>query len=223
MQQELQIMAFLDELEKVNKKLNLISYKTREELQIKHLQDSLALLEIFDLEEGQRILDIGAGGGFPGVPLAIFSPGAEFVLMDSTDKKMKAVAKIIKKVGIDNVSTMSGRCEELGHDDKIRESFGMVVARAMAPLPTLLEYAAPFVCVNGIFVAYKSRDYKEELDESANAQSVLGLVFTGAIDYELSEEDGTLVGERSLLIFTKKKALDDEYPRRNGVPKKKPL
>lgn len=216
-------MAFLDELEKVNKKLNLISYKTREELQIKHLQDSLALLEIFDLEDGQRILDIGAGGGFPGVPLAIFSPEAEVVLMDSTDKKMKAVAKIIKKAGIENVSTVSGRCEELGHDDKTRESFGMVVARAVAPLPTLLEYASPFVCVNGIFVAYKSRDYQEELAESANAQKVLELTFTGAIDYELSEEDGTLVGERSLLIFTKGKGLDDTYPRRNGVPKKKPL
>ena len=100
MHQELQLIAFLDELEKINKKLNLISYKTRDELEIKHLQDSLSLLEAFDLEAGQRLLDIGAGGGFPGVPLAIMAPDAEFVLMDSTDKKMKAVEKIAKKVGI---------------------------------------------------------------------------------------------------------------------------
>ena len=109
MHQELHCVAFLDELEKVNKKLNLVSYKTREELEIKHLQDSLSLLEVFDLEAGQRVLDIGAGGGFPGVALAIMAPEAEFTLMDSTDKKMKAVEKILKKVGIPNVTTVTGR------------------------------------------------------------------------------------------------------------------
>jgi len=219
MHQELQLIAFLDELEKINKKLNLISYKTRDELEIKHLQDSLSLLEAFDLEAGQRLLDIGAGGGFPGVPLAIMAPDAEFVLMDSTDKKMKAVEKIAKKVGIHNVIPVTGRFETLAHEDAYREAFGMVVARAVAPLPTLLEFAAGFVCVHGLFVAYKSAGYEEELKESISAQKELGLEFEGPIDYELHDD----MGSRALLIFRKTKPLSNKYPRRDGVPKKKPL
>src|SRR3989338_1377359 len=201
MHQELHCVAFLDELEKVNKKLNLVSYKTREELEIKHLQDSLSLLEVFDLEAGQRVLDIGAGGGFPGVALAIMAPEAEFTLMDSTDKKMKAVEKILKKVGIPNVTTVTGRFETLAYDPAYRESFGMVVARGVAPLPTLLEYAAGFVCVNGLFVAYKSSSYEEELDASQHALNILGMELDGAIDYELHNE----MGSRTLLVFLKTK------------------
>jgi 16S rRNA (guanine527-N7)-methyltransferase len=219
MEQELQLIAFLDAFEKKNKKLNLVSYKTREELEIKHLQDSLSLLEIFDLEDGQRVLDIGAGGGFPGLPLAIMAPEAELVLMDSTEKKMKAVANMASDLGVKNLETVTGRFEELGHDDKYREAYGMVVARAVAPLPTLLEFAASFVCVHGFFVAYKSADYHEELKDSINAQKELGLEFEGPIDYELHDD----MGKRCLLIFRKTEPLDDQYPRRDGVPKKKPL
>lgn len=219
MHQELQCIAFLDALEKVNKRLNLVSYKTRKELDIKHLQDSLALLEVFDLEADQRILDLGAGGGFPGIPLAIMAPEAEVVLMDATAKKMKACAMLAEKVGVHNVTAVTGRFETLAHDDAYREAFGMVVARAVAPLPTLLEYAAGFVCVHGVFVAYKSADYAEELEASAQALTTLGLELDGAIDYELHDN----MGSRALLVFRKIKPLSDAYPRRNGLPKKKPL
>jgi 16S rRNA (guanine527-N7)-methyltransferase len=219
MEQALQIFNYLNELEKWNEKLNLVSFKDRHELEIKHLSDSLTLLEIFDFAEGQRILDIGAGGGFPGLPLAIMAPEAKFILMDSVAKKMKAVQAMADEVGAKNISTVSGRFETLGHKDAHREAYGMVVARAVAPLPTLLEYAASFVCVHGIFVAYKSRDYEEELEASIHAQEELNLEFEGPIDYELADE----MGSRSLLIFRKTDALDDKYPRRDGVPKKKPL
>ncbi|KKR25723.1 MAG: 16S rRNA methyltransferase, partial [Candidatus Peregrinibacteria bacterium GW2011_GWE2_39_6] len=156
MHKELKLFAFLTAIEKWNQKLNLVSYKDLNELTIKHLQDSLSLLEIFHLEEGQRILDLGSGGGFPGIPLAIMSPEAEFILLDSIGKKMTALKKISQELDLKNVTTLVGRAETLGHDPEYRESFGLVVARAVAPLPILLEYAAPFVCINGLFVAYKS-------------------------------------------------------------------
>lgn len=219
MQEELQLIAFLDLIEKWNKKLNLISYKNRHELEVKHLHDSLSILEVFDFEEGQRILDLGTGGGFPGMPLAIKAPEANFVLMDSTAKKINAVEEIKEELGMTNVELFAGRIEDLAHDKTHREDYGMVVARALAPLPTLLEYAAGFVCVNGIFVAYKSANYDKELEASKKAQKELGLTFEGAVDYELPED----MGSRSLLVFRKKSPIKDKYPRSIGTPKKKPL
>lgn len=210
---------FLDLLEAQNKTLNLISYKTREELEVKHWDDSLALLEVLELEPGQRVMDLGTGGGFPGIPLALQCPGAEFVLVDSVGKKVKAVQTMVKDLKLRNVTALNARFEELGRDPEYRECFGLVTARAVAALPTLLEYAAPFVCVHGMFVAYKSRDYLEELEASKKAQSVLGLEFDGAVDYEL---DGGM-GSRSLLIFRKMRALNAAYPRRVGVAGKRPI
>ena len=219
MKQEFQLIAFLDQLEKWNKKLNLVSCKNRNELEIKHLQDSLSLLEVFDLDEGQKVLDLGTGGGFPGIPLAIMSPEATFVLTDSTAKKITAVQIMAQEIGLNNVELLSARFEELAHEDAFREEFGLVLARAVAPLSTLLEYAAGFVCVNGLFVAYKSADYEKELKDSAKAQKALGLTFDGAIDYELEDD----MGSRALLVFRKEKPLLDKYPRAVGTPKKKPL
>jgi 16S rRNA (guanine527-N7)-methyltransferase len=210
---------FLNELEKWNKKLNLISYKTREELQIKHVQDSLALLEVFELGEEQKVLDLGCGGGFPGIPLAIMCPQAEFTLVDATAKKIDAIQAMVKKIGLKNVKTLCGRFETLAHDLDLRESFGLVVARAVAPLSTLLEYAAGFVCIHGLFVAYKSGDFAEELKASLKAQAELHLMFDGPICYELPEGQGS----RSLLVFRKTEAISDAYPRKNGLPKKRPL
>lgn len=219
MQQAAQLHLFLDALETWNKRLNLISYRTKEELEVKHVQDSLSLLEVFELEKGQRVLDLGAGGGFPGIPLAIMAPEAEFVLMDSVGKKMVAVQAMVEAVGLKNVKTTSGRFEELAHARQYRESFGLVVARAVAALPTLLEYAAGFVCVHGIFVAYKSAQYEKELKESLPAQKILALTFEGPIDYELDDE----MGARSLLVFRKTQGLSGQYPRKVGLPKRKPL
>lgn len=219
MHKELQLVVFLDQLEQWNQKLNLISYKDRHELMVKHVQDSLALLEVFELEKGQRVLDLGAGGGFPGLPLAIMAPETEFVLLDSIAKKMKAVQAMADEIGLHNVKTLVGRAEELAHDEHYRESFGLVVSRAVAPLATLLEYAAGFVCVHGVFVAYKSANYEAELEAAEKAMKTLGFSFEGPIEYELAEE----MGSRTLLIFSKSKALSDKYPRPAGVPKKSPL
>ena len=218
MQQEFQLVAFIEAVKKWNKKLNLVSFKTHKELDIKHVRDSLALLSVFELGGEQRVLDLGAGGGFPGVPLAIMAPETEFVLVDST-KKMMAVQEIANELGLENVKTVAERIETLAHDERYREAFGLVVARALAPLPTLLEYAAGFVCINGMFVAYKSADYEKELATAENAIEKLGFEFMGPVDYSLEED----MGARSLLIFQKTKVLDDKYPRKSGIPKKRPL
>ena len=219
MQQEFQLVALMDAIEKCNEKLNLVSFKNRKELDIKHVRDSLALLNVFELVKGQRVLDLGAGGGFPGLPLAIMAPETEFVLVDSTTKKMLAVQEIANELGLENVKTVAERIETLAHDDRYREAYGLVVARALAPLPTLLEYAAGFVCLHGMFVAYKSADFEAELEDAGNAMEKLGFEFMGPVDYALDED----MGAHSLLIFEKTEALDDKYPRKTGTPKKRPL
>lgn len=219
MHKEIQIIAFLKIFQEWNQKMNLVGDKNPKEMMVKHVQDSLALLEFFEIESGQRVLDIGSGGGFPGIPLAIICPKAQFVLVDSVGKKMNAVKEIAKEIGLKNIQTVVERAEVLGHDSEYRERFGLVVARAVAPLQTLLEYAAPFLCIHGIFVAYKSAEYKKELAEAKNAIQQLGLQFEGDLHYELPEE----MGSRTLLVFRKEKELHAKYPRKPGVPKKRPL
>lgn len=219
MQRELQLIAFMTAFERWNTKINLASIKNTVELSIKHVQDSLSLLELFDFEAGQRVLDLGTGGGFPGLPLAIMLPEVEFVLMDATAKKMHAVAAIADEIGLKNVHTVIGRAETLAHDEAYREAFGMVVSRAVAPLPILLEYAVGFLCVHGLFVAYKSTHYHKEFDEAAAALNILNLSFEGPMNYVLPHG----LGSRSLLVFRKEKPLSEYYPRKVGIPKKNPL
>lgn len=203
-------------LKQKSQKLNLFSNADREKLESLHFPDSLMILDCWDLKSDDRILDIGTGGGVPGLVLATECPDNRFVLLDSTKKKLTALDEIIDELQITNVETLWGRVEELAH--KERESFDIVTARAVAGLPTLLEYAAGFVKVGGSFYAWKPRDYEDELNSSKNAQETLNLKFESAFDYELP--DGS---KRSILRFKKTAGLDIKYPRRTGSPSKSPI
>ena len=198
--------------------LNLFSTGDRLKLDDKHIPDSLAVLNFWRIRAGDCVLDLGTGGGLPGLALAQATAEAEFTLMDSTAKKIEAVKEAAEELGLKNVRSAVGRFEALAHQKNYREQFDLVTARAVAELPTLLEYAAGFLRIGGKFYAWKSADYAEELKNSTKAREILGLDFVRAHDYVLPG------GEcRAILEFEKMGILSRDYPRKDGVPKAKPL
>jgi 16S rRNA (guanine527-N7)-methyltransferase len=210
--------VFLEE----NAKVNLSAFRTPELCYEGNVLDSLPALEIEEiqkLKEGDALLDIGTGGGFPLLPLAICLPHVRFVGMDSTQKKLDAIGRIVTALELQNVELVCGRAEELGHDAAHRAQYAIVTGRAVAPLNVLLEFAAPFTKVNGHVIAWKSMHLQEELQESLRARSELHCHLTRTHRYSLSKD----FGERQLLVFTKTSKTSAEYPRDIGIPKKHPL
>lgn len=201
-----------------NKKLNLLSSGDIKKLQSKHFADAKAVLKIWKAEAGNTVLDIGTGGGLPGLVLADMKPKMKFKLLDATKKKIKAVREIILKMKLKNCEAAVGRCEILGQDKRYREKFDIVCARALAPLPALLELAAGFVKEGAYFYAWKGQHYKDELKDAKNAMQVLNFKLTDRHEYKVDES-----GPRVILEFKKTAKLDPTYPRKNGVPLKSPL
>ncbi|MGE3278226.1 MAG: 16S rRNA (guanine(527)-N(7))-methyltransferase RsmG [Candidatus Altimarinota bacterium] len=202
-----------------NSKLNLSAIRDREGVLLKHIVDSLLILPFHFIQPGQKVLDMGTGGGFPGLALAIAYPEADFTLVDATEKKIKAVSSMAQSLGLKNVRCLSGRAEEMGQDRKYREQYDLVVARALAHFSTLLEYCLPFVKVGGHFIAYQG---PELIDEWKNYQNVAALLSARILQCEeallpLDE------AKRCFIVVEKTKPLSSAYPRRVGVPKKTPL
>ena len=152
------VSVFLEE----NAKLNLSAARTEKDVQ-KHVADSLAFSSQVPLHDGMKVLDVGSGGGFPGLVLAQAFPGASFTLLDSVQKKCDALRRMAKALGLTNVEVACGRAETLGHDPEHREAYDLVTARAVAALPTLLELCIPFAKESGMFAAFKGQKYEEEL------------------------------------------------------------
>jgi len=205
-------------LQKKSETLNLFSAGDRLKLATKHIPDALAVLEFWKPEDGNRVLDMGTGGGLPGLALAQARPGVNFLLVDSVGKKIQAVQEVADELELSNLKTVCERLEELAHQAKYRENFDAVTARALAELPTLLEYAAGFLKVGGKLFAWKSAEYETELESSSKAQEILGLRFVRAHNYVLPGGES-----RSILEFEKVAPLSKDYPRKTGVPKGRPL
>jgi 16S rRNA (guanine527-N7)-methyltransferase len=194
----------------------LFSRSDREKIETKHFPDAMVVLDYVTFEDGTKVLDIGTGGGIPGLVLAVMHPNVQFTLLDSTAKKMTALDEVIKELELENVKTITGRTEELAHGE-LRESFDVVTARALATLPTLLEYASGFIKDQGLLLAWKSRDHIDELNDSETAQELLNLTFKESFNYKIEDTS------RSILVFQKIGCLDSKYPRRIGIPNKRPL
>lgn len=210
--------VFLEE----NTKLNLSAFRTKELSWTGNILDSLAFLQSPCprlLAHGAQVLDIGTGGGFPLLPLAICLPEQKFFGMDSTQKKLEAIQSMVTRLKIPNITLMCGRAEELGRDLHHREQYDMVTARALAPLNVLLEYCSPFVRVGGYIVAWKSMNVEQEVHESLLSRAELSCHLNDQYEYDLGEH----FGRRQLLLFEKGAKTDDTYPRDIGIPKKKPL
>ena len=212
-----------------NEKLNLSAFRTTETCWIGNILDSLAALEVdafrnlsttsYPLPLPPAILDLGTGGGFPLLPLALSLTQCSFVGMDSVQKKIAAVQRIIDAIKIPNARLVCGRSEELGRDSAHREQYNIVLCRAVCELNVLLELAAPFAKVGGTILCWKSMNIEQELKDSLLARADLSCQMQDPYVYDL----GGTWGKRQILIFTKRAKTTEKYPRAIGIPKKNPL
>ena len=216
--QKEKLEAYMDEILAMNEHINLTAITDRDEFIEKHIADSLLWADLPCIRGSRRIIDAGTGAGFPGIPLAVIYPEKRFVLLDSLNKKLEVVAETAEKLGIDNVRTLHMRTEDAGRDDKHRESYDLCVTRALAPLPVLLEYTLPLVKKGGYVVAYKGPNYESELAEARNALGILGGTLRSV------ETSDALSDMRHVALVIEKTAeTPASYPRKAGVPSKKPI
>lgn len=206
---------YMEEILKWNEKVNLTAITDREEFVQKHLIDSLLCAETLEFTVSSSINDVGTGGGFPGVPLAVCYPDKEFVLMDSLAKRIRIVQQICDGLGIKNVHAVHGRAEDLARLGQYRDGFDLCVSRAVANMRVLCEYCMPFVRPGGNFIAYKSADCESEIGDAREAVCLLG-------GEEPEIRKLPHLGH-SLVVIKKTSPTPDAYPRKAGTPARNPL
>lgn len=200
-----------------NKTMNLTAITDPDEVVIKHFADSISLFKAVNPDNGAKILDLGTGAGFPGIPLLITRPDINLTMVDSTAKKLRYVAQTVETLGLE-AETLHARAEEAGKDPEYREQYDIVCSRAVAALNVLSEYCLPFVKVGGVFVAMKSAKAEEEIADAKKALGILGGKIIDKITFTLS--DG---GERTLIVIKKISQTSPKYPRVSAQIAKKPL
>lgn len=206
-------------LKEWNEKINLTAITDDDEIDIKHFLDSITVLKTGYIKSGDTIIDIGTGGGFPGIPIKILKDDTKVVLLDSLNKRINFLNEVINELNLKNITTIHGRAEDFGKDENYREKFDIVVSRAVASLNILSEYCIPFVKVGGNFIALKGPDIKNEIEESKNALKILGGEIIDKIEIKLPSSDIT----HYLVVIKKIKETSKKYPRKAGKPKKNPL
>lgn len=214
-----QLLTYYNMLIEKNKVMNLTAITEFDEFVYKHLIDSLMLKRVCNLKEKQKILDLGTGAGFPGIPLKIVYPELRVVLLDSLNKRIKFLDEVILELGLKNIYGIHGRAEDYGRNEEYREKFDLCVSRAVANLSTLSEYCIPFVKRGGRFISYKSGKVKEELELSKNSVKELGGKFKEVDTFVIP---GTDI-KRTLVIVEKEKPTPKKYPRSAGKPLKEPI
>ncbi len=215
-----QFELYYEMLIEKNKVMNLTAITEEKEVVIKHFLDCLALVKVKELTAKDYVLDLGTGAGFPGIPLKILFPEAEFVLADSLNKRLNFLNEVIEACGLEKITTVHGRAEELARNKAYREKFTLVVSRAVANLSTLSEYCLPYVKIGGEFISYKSVNIDEELKDSARAVKLLGGGDVKQTRFVLPQSEGL---ERMFIQIPKEKDTPKAYPRKAGTPSKEPL
>src|SRR5712692_9814664 len=213
-----QFLRYREELLDWNTRINLTAITNPGEVLIKHFLDSLSLLLVYD-RPAAHLLDIGAGAGFPGLPIKIVRPQWHVVLLEATGKKVRFLQHVLETLQLRDVVAVHGRAEELAHNAEYRASFDLVTARAVASLSTLLEYAAPFCYVGGQIILPKKGDLVEELAQGKRAAGQLGAVLKADVLVTLPGlEDG-----RRLLVWEQVRKCPEQFPRSGGMIAKRPL
>jgi 16S rRNA (guanine527-N7)-methyltransferase len=222
-----QFELFYRELVAWNEQVNLTAITAYTEVQSKHFLDSLVALPLIAAAVGDsvpptralRLLDVGTGAGFPGIPLKIAAPHLNVTLMDGTGKKITFLRETVTKLQVQAVEVVQGRAEEMGHDPNYRGQFDLVTARAVAALNTLVEYLLPLVRRGGLAVIYKGGSASQELADAHKAIALLGgeTVRLAPVQVPFLDE------QRYVLLIKKVKSTPDRFPRGQGLPRKKPL
>jgi 16S rRNA (guanine527-N7)-methyltransferase len=217
-QQLQQFDTYARELIEWNQRFNLTSITDADAIYTKHFLDSLSCWLALREAPGS-VVDVGAGAGFPGLPLKILQPEMQLTLVEATAKKTGFLTHIVQVLGLTVVQVVAQRAEDVGQDPGQRAGYDWAVARAVAPLATLAEYLLPLVRVGGFSLAQKAKGAQQELDEAANAVAKLG----GEVHRTLQVEVPGLSEERWLVVLKKIGETPEAYPRRAGMPSKRPL
>ena len=218
-EQQEQFVTYYKMLVEKNKVMNLTAITEFDEVLDKHFLDSIALAQYVDLTKSISLIDLGTGAGFPGMPLKIMFPNLKVTLADSLNKRIVFLDEVIGELGLTDIQTVHARAEDLAHNPDYREQYDYCVSRAVANLSSLSEYCLPFVRIGGTFISYKSGEIEEELTAAKKAIFLLGGQFDQVIPFQL---EGTDLG-RSFVLINKDKKTAKTYPRKSGMPTKKPL
>ncbi len=216
---------FYQELVQWNEQFNLTAITEYDQVQIRHFVDSLSCLVALQKQPADRsgarlrCIDVGSGAGFPGLPIKIYCARMHVVLMDARAKKVRFINHVASRLGLQDVEPLWGRAEEIAHHPAHRESYDLVLARAVAELPVLAEYMLPFCRLGALAIAQKGASAQEEAQAAAYAISLLGGQLQQVIPIELLG----LAEARNLVVIKKVARTAERYPRRTGIPAKRPL
>lgn len=216
-----QFILFYREMADWNQRVNLTSITEHDAVQVKHFLDSLTVCLAYPegLPPGLRIVDIGAGAGFPGLPLKLAFPDTRLLLVESVGKKVRFLEHLVELLALTDVEVMKGRAEDLAHLPKLRESYDLVVSRGVAKLPVLLEYTLPYCAVGGRMIVLNHRSAERDFAGATSALKTLGGRMGGIHSVELSG----LTDDRIVVVVEKVRSTPDSYPRQAGIPAKRPL
>lgn len=201
-----------------NKHTNLTRITEDDEFNVKHFLDSLSLFKTDLFVKDKKIIDIGTGAGFPGLPLKLYNEDLDITLLDSLRKRIDFLDGVIEELGLKKIRAIHARAEEIARDPNYRESYDIAVSRAVANLSTLTEYAMAFVKVGGYFISQKGPEYREELKSAKRAIELMGGEVKDVIHTPLPNDI-----DHYIIVIKKVKATDKKYPRGGGKPRKLPL
>jgi 16S rRNA (guanine527-N7)-methyltransferase len=213
-----QFETYYKELVDWNTRVNLTSITDYDEAQLKHFLDSLTVV-LAKIPTDAKVIDVGTGAGLPGIPLKLVFPEIRLTLLEATGKKTAFLKHVVETLGLKDTEIVTGRAEDIAQQPEYREKFDVVLARAVAPMAALAELTLPFCKIAGIVIAQKKGDIASELSEAAKAVEVLG----GSPLQTISADVPGLTDSRCLVVIKKISPTPPQYPRRPGIPAKKPL